>query len=69
MKDKRNCHDTVGKSSSDQHFHKSAAIPLSCEIFGTLQLVQLGLMAAGWLISKLFLKISCGLKYSSFCFV
>ena len=26
MKDKRNRHGTVGKSSSEQHFHKSAAI-------------------------------------------
>ena len=30
MKDKRNRHGAVGKSSSEQHFRKSAAITLIC---------------------------------------
>ena len=47
MKDKRNRHGAVGKSSSEQHFRKSAAInvPLLCEISGALHLAQLGLTA------------------------
>ena len=49
MKDKRNRHGAVGKSSSEQHFRKSAAIiPLLCEISGALHLAQPGL-TAGWL--------------------
>ena len=31
MKDKRNRHGAVGKSSSEQHFHKSAAITFIVE--------------------------------------
>ena len=45
MKDKRNDHGAVGKSSSEQHFRKSAAITL---ISGALYLAQSGL-TAGWL--------------------
>ena len=49
MKDKRNRHGTVDKSSSKQHFRKSATpLPLLCEISGALHLVQPSL-AAGWL--------------------
>ena len=33
MKDKRNCHGTVGKSSSEQHFHKCAAITFIVQNF------------------------------------
>ena len=48
MKDKRNCHGAVGKSSSEQRFRKSAAIiPLLCEITGVLHLAQPSL-TAGW---------------------
>ena len=42
MKDKRNCHGAVGKSSSEQHFRK---LPLLCESSGALHLAQLGLTA------------------------
>ena len=61
MKDKRNCHGAVGKSSSEQHFRKSAAI----EISGALHLAQPGLtaglqagrlagrQAAGWQADKI----------------
>ena len=46
MKDKRNCHDTVGKSSLEQNFRKSIAIiRLLCEISGALHLAELDLMA------------------------
>ena len=48
MKDKRNCHGAVGKSSLEQHFRKCATISLLCEISGALHLVQPGL-TAGWL--------------------
>ena len=48
-------------------------LPLSCEISGALHLVQLGL-TAGRQADKIQVnfenfKISCRLKYSSFCFV
>ena len=67
MKDKRNCHGTVGKSSLEQHFENPPSLLLSCEIYGALHLVQSGLMAgrlAGWqmkysLISK-FSKLDIG---------
>ena len=52
-------------------------LPLSCEISGALHLAQPGLTAgwlAGWLADEIevdfeIFKISCRLKYSSFCFV
>ena len=52
-------------------------LPLSCEISGALHLAEPGLTAgwqAGWLADHLrvsfeILKLSCRLKYSSFCFV
>ena len=56
-------------------------LPLSCEISGALHLAEPGLTAgrqagrqAGWLADDLrvsfeILKLSCRLKYSSFCFV
>ena len=52
-------------------------LPLSCEISGALHLAEPGLTAgrqAGWLADDLrvsfeFFKLSCRLKYSSFCFV
>ena len=47
MKGKGNRHGAVGKSSSEQHFRKSAAITLLCEISGALHLAQPGL-TAGW---------------------
>ena len=48
-------------------------LPLSCEIFGALHLAELGL-TAGRLADEIqvnfeYLKISCRLKYLSFCFV
>ena len=48
-------------------------LPLSCEISGALHLAEPGL-TAGWLADHLrvsfeILKLSCRLKYSSFCFV
>ena len=55
MKDKRNCYGTVGKSSSEQHFHKSAPItyvPLLCEIYRALHLSQPGL-TTGWQADKI----------------
>ena len=50
MKDKRNCHGAVGKSSLKQHFRKSTAITfiVMCE---ALHLAQPGLMA-GWLADR-----------------
>ena len=56
-------------------------LPLSCEISGVLHLAEPGLTAGwqtGWQAGRLadeiqvnfeILKISCRLKYSSFCFV
>ena len=52
-------------------------LPLSCEISGALHLAEPGLTAgrqAGWLADDLqvsfeIFKLSCRLKYSSFCFV
>ena len=52
-------------------------LPLSCEISGVLHLAEPGLTAgrqAGWLADDLrvsfeIFKLSCRLKYSSFCFV
>ena len=51
MKDKRNRHGAVGKSSSNQQFVNPLPLPLSCEISGALHLAQPVLMAgrqAGW---------------------
>ena len=45
MKDKRNCHDAVGKCLRNNIFINLLPLPLSCEISGALHLVQLGLMA------------------------
>ena len=42
MKDKRNRHDAVGKSSSEQHFINTPPLPLLCEISGALHLAQPG---------------------------
>ena len=56
MKDKRNRHGAVGKSSSEQHFRKCTPLPLLCEISGALHLAQPGLTAgrqAGWLAGRL----------------
>ena len=47
MKDKRNCHGTAGKSSSEQRFVNLPSLPLLCEISGALHLAQPGL-TAGW---------------------
>ena len=44
MKDKRNYHSAVGKSSLEQHFINP---PLLCEISGALHLAQPGLTAGG----------------------
>ena len=43
MKDKRNCHGTVSKSSSE--FVNLPPLPLLCEIAGALNLAQPGLTA------------------------
>ena len=48
-------------------------LPLSCEISGALHLAEPGL-TAGWQADDLrvsfeIFKLSCRLKYSSFCFV
>ena len=56
MKDKRNRHGAVGKSSSEQHLVNPAPLPLLCEISGALHLVQPGLTAswlAGWLADEI----------------
>ena len=45
MKDKRNCHGAVGKSSLEQLFVYPLPLPLLSEISGALHLVQLGLTA------------------------
>ena len=65
MKDKRNRHGKVGKSSSEQHFHKSAAISyLYCVKF--LEPRSYG-MQAGWQADEIqvnfkIFKIVCKLK-------
>ena len=83
MKDKRNRHGGVGKSSSEQHFHgvNPPPLPLLCEIFGALHLAQPGLTAgwlagrlAGWLADEIqvnfeIFKVGCRSKYSTCCFV
>ena len=51
MKDKRNRHGAVGKSSSEQHFCKSA--PLLCEISGVLHL-------ADWLAGRSLALVNQG---------
>ena len=71
MKDKRNRHGAVGKSSFEQHFSKSATIALLCEISGVLHLAQMGLMA-GKLADEIQLnfeifKGGCRLKYLTSC--
>ena len=54
MKDKRNRHGAVGKSSSEQHYNifvNPPPLPLLCESSGVLHLAQPGLTAgwqAGW---------------------
>ena len=49
MKDKRNLHGTVGKSSSEQHLFKSTTITfILCEISGAVHLVQPGFTAGKW---------------------
>ena len=48
MKDKRNCHDAVGKLSLKQHFCKSEL----CEISGALHLALPGHMAS-WQADKI----------------
>ena len=45
MKDKRNHHSAVGKSSSDNIFVNPSPLPLLCEISGALHLAQPGLTA------------------------
>ena len=52
MKDKRNSHGAVGKSSSEQPiFVNPPPLPLLCEISGALHLAQPGL-TAGWLAGR-----------------
>ena len=70
MKDKKNRHGAVGKSSSEQHFRKSAAITI---IAGALHLAQPGL-TAGWQADEIqmnfeIFKIGCRSKYSTCRFV
>ena len=68
----------MGKSSSEQHFRKSAAITfILCEISGALHLAQPGLMAgreAGRLANEIqvnfeIFKVGCRSKYSICRFV
>ena len=73
MKDKRNRHGAVGKSSSEQHFINLPMLPLLCEISGALHLVEWGL-TAGWQEDKIQVNfeifiVGCRLKYSTCCFV
>ena len=73
MKDKRNRHDAVGKSSLEQHFVNPPPLPLLCEISGALHLAQPGL-TAGRLADEIqvnfeIFKIGCKSKYSTCRFV
>ena len=71
MKDKRNRHGAVGKSSSEQHFRKSAAITLLCEISGALHSAtgsQAGRHDEIQVNFEIF-KIGCRSKYSTCRFV
>ena len=47
MKDKRNRHGAVGKSSSEQHFLNPPPFPLLCGISGALYLARPSLTTAG----------------------
>ena len=74
MKDKRNRHGAVGKSSSEQHFRNSAVITLLCEISGALHLVQPGLMAGRRQADEMqvnfeIFKTNCTPKHLTFHFV
>ena len=70
MKDKRNRHGAVGKSSSEQHFCKSPPLPLLCEV---LHLAQLGLMVGRQSdeiqVNFEIFKVGCRWKYSTYRFV
>ena len=74
MKDKRNRHRAVGKSSSEQHFHKSAvaSLPLlwsptssTTKSYGRLA----GRVADEIQVNLENFKIGCRLKYLSFRFI
>ena len=51
MKDKRNRHGAVGKSSSNNSFINPMGLPLLCRICGVVHLVLPGL-TAGWLAGR-----------------
>ena len=76
MKDKSNRHGAVGKSSSEQHFRKSAAItfivrnfwsptPSATGSYGRLA----GRQADEIQVNLKIFKVGCRSKYSSYCFV
>ena len=77
MKDKRNHHGAVDKSSSEQHFRKCVVITFIVEISGVLHLVEPGL-TAGWQAGRLadeiqvnfeIFKVGCRSKYSTCRFI
>ena len=76
MKDKRNRHGAVGKSSLEQHFRKSAAItlvvlnfwsptPSATGSFGR----QAGRQADKIQVNYEIFKVGCRSKHSTCCFV
>ena len=73
MKDKRNRHGPVGKSSSEQHFVNPPPLPLLCEISGPLHLPQPG-FTAGKQADKIqvnfeIFKVGCRSKYLTCRFI
>ena len=73
MKDKRNRHGAVGKSSSEQHFRKSAAIYHYCvkflEPYTGSYGRQAGRLADEIQVNFEIFKIGCRSKYSTCHFV
>ena len=70
MKDKRNRHGAVGKSSSEQHFRKSAVTFIVVPYTWHNRVLRL----AGWQADEIqvnfeIFKIGCRSKYSTWHFV
>ena len=69
MKDKRNRHGAVGKSSSEQHFRKSAAITFIVWSPTPSATGSYGRQADEIKVNFKIFKVGCRLKYSTCRFV